>query len=276
MINKFVRSALKKIIPEKQHHIAIYFKLKVVFLKNDLLHFFDRRSYNPVIPPAVLRYRVHGDVDLNRFVNVGRQCSNDLISQLSLIGKTPNDFARILDWGCGCCRVLRHLMATTQNKEFFGCDINEDLVKWSTRNVKNADFKLIGFKPPTPYQNGYFNFIYGISVMTHLDEEYQFLWLEELQRISAPGAIIMLTVHGNHTYSSLSDSEKKQLLEKGIFYKIINSGVFKLDGLPDFYQATFHTKEYVSQKWSKYFTILKHVEKGINQHQDLVIMERRP
>jgi hypothetical protein len=45
-------------------------------------------------------------------------------------------------------------------------------------------------------------------------------------------------------------------------------------GLPDFYQGSYHSHEYIQEKWSEYFAIRKIIPKGIAQRQDLVLCER--
>ena len=55
----------------------------------------------------------------------------------------------------------------------------------------------------------------------------------------------------------------------------IQTGRFKLDGLPDFYQDTHHSRAYIEDTWSKYFTIIGYVERGMNKHQDAVILQNQ-
>jgi hypothetical protein len=45
--------------------------------------------------------------------------------------------------------------------------------------------------------------------------------------------------------------------------------------LPDFYQSAFHTKDYIYQQWSAYFDIVRYEERGINNHQDAVLLRKR-
>jgi len=43
--------------------------------------------------------------------------------------------------------------------------------------------------PPMSYEDNMFDFVYSISIFTHLPEDMQFAWLQELQRITKPGGI---------------------------------------------------------------------------------------
>jgi hypothetical protein len=53
------------------------------------------------------------------------------------------------------------------------------------------------------------------------------------------------------------------------------TGKLKIDKLPDFYQSAFHTKDYIYQQWSAYFDIVRYEERGINNHQDAVLLRKR-
>ena len=50
---------------------------------------------------------------------------------------------------------------------------------------------------------------------------------------------------------------------------------FKKDGLPLFYQDAQHTKQYVLENWSRFFTIIDYVERGIVDHHDAVLTHQK-
>jgi hypothetical protein len=54
-----------------------------------------------------------------------------------------------------------------------------------------------------------------------------------------------------------------------------HKGRFKLDGLPQRYQTSFHTREYVGRVWGHWFDILEHAEGGLHGHQDVVVLRPR-
>ena len=64
--------------------------------------------------------------------------------------------------------------------------------------------------------------------------------------------------------------------DRGFAYRIDRTGRFKLDGLYDSYQTTFHTREYVERSWSRGFEVAEYTEAGLIGHQDLVILRRTP
>jgi SAM-dependent methyltransferase len=125
-----------------------------------------------------------------------------------------------------------------------------------------------------PFEANTFDLIYAISVFTHLDEDFQHVWLCELQRIAKPGAIIILSVHGEYAISMVDSSYQDEVHKRGFMFISGAQGKLKLDGLPDFYQTTYHTRKYIYSEWSAYFDIVHYVERGINNHQDAVIIRK--
>ncbi len=66
-----------------------------------------RRAVAGAVPPPFLRYRVDGSVRLGHFLQVGEGVARDIASALATIGRDLGSFSDILDFGCGCGRVLR-------------------------------------------------------------------------------------------------------------------------------------------------------------------------
>jgi SAM-dependent methyltransferase len=122
------------------------------------------------------------------------------------------------------------------------------------------------------YASHTFDFIYAGSVFTHLNEQFQLAWLRELKRISKPGALLIISIHGPYVHESLPRSDQDHLSENGFLFKTGSTGTFKLDGLPDYYQSAYHTKSYIQREWADLFEVIAYAERGINRHQDAVIL----
>jgi len=223
------------------------------------------------IPPENLRDRVHGSTDIISFLNVGKQCSKDIKSGLMKIDKDLGSFSNILDFGCGCGRTLIWLANNSEASNFYGTDIDADAISWGRNNLKFGSFSVNNPLPPLEYPSETFDLIYAISILTHLDEEYQFRWLSELKRITKPKGILILTIHGYHCWKDIDEEAIAILKEAGILFVPVNAwqGIF-----PDCYQLTFHTKEYVLERYAEYFDILDYTEKGMNNQQEMVILQK--
>jgi len=205
-----------------------------------------------------MRYRVSGSPHADEFVRVGKACATDIQSALQRIGRDLNSFTRILDFGCGCGRTLVHIKSLAPDAQFDGTDIDANAIEWSRANLTFATFSLSKERPPIDYDPNTFDFIYVISVFTHIDEEYQFMWLEELRRIAKPGAILLVTVHGRDDPRGL------------VFDRSYEKGLF-----PAWYQITYHSKEYIYSNFSKYFDVLDYFPRSMNAHQDVVMLQKR-
>src|SRR5208337_938315 len=139
------------------------------------------------IPPARLRYRVHGAMDAKSFLQAGALCADDIKRSLSQVSRDLSSFTQVLDFGCGCGRILRYLQGCS-GPEFHGVDIDPQAIHWCCRVLPGVQFAVNSISPPLLFPDGKFDFIYGISVLTHLDEGHQLTWLRELRRVARPGA----------------------------------------------------------------------------------------
>jgi 2-polyprenyl-3-methyl-5-hydroxy-6-metoxy-1,4-benzoquinol methylase len=226
----------------------------------------------PLLPPEELRFRVGGVRDAEEFQAIGGWCRDSLLAGLTKIGRDFTSFGRILDFGCGCGRTLLSFAEITSLARFHATDIDAKAVGWCCANLPLASCGVNDPLPPLAQPDGAFDLVYAISVFTHLDEERQFLWLDELRRITQPGGIVLLSVHGEHCRGVMIPERVAEIEAAGFLFA--TSEGFK--GLyPDWYQMTFHTREYVLDRFDRYFAVKAYIPKGMSNYQDLVVLERR-
>lgn len=235
-------------------------------------YFHDREQdlQNRPQPPEDLQNRIGGSD--NFLVAAGRLTS--LI--LSFIGNhrpfwQPGD---ILDWGCGCGRVIAQMTKLVSPSRLHGCDIDAEAIAWDKAHLIGPRFRRIEPYPPTDYLDNSFDIIYGISVMTHLAEEAQFAWLRELQRIARPGAIVALTVIGENLRHTRMPAELSATYEQRGFAAYVPDYSDSLAEFshPGYYKESYHSLAYIAATWSDFFDILEYVE---TKHQDFVILRAR-
>lgn len=246
-------------------------------LKSAVLRVIDwknRKDHDLPVPPPLLRYRVHGRLKMDGYLEVGEKCAADIKKLVGSTGKDLYNFSHILDFGCGNGRVIRFFRDKPESCHLYGTDIDSESINWCRKHLPFAEWGVNNYMPPMVYADNSFDCIYAISVFTHIDEQMQFAWLKELHRIASPGAVLVLTVHGASTFSVLSAEAREQLERTGFHFHVGQTGFFKHDGLPDFYQTTYHTRRYINEQWSKFFELINYVEKGINDHQDVVILRK--
>ena len=191
--------------------------------------------------------------------------------------KSFSDMGRILDWGCGCGQVLRYFNRYN-NVEVNGADIDSVNIKWCESNLDFAKFYQVPPKPPTDFTTGYFDLIFGISVVTHLRENDQSDWLAELSRISKKGAIVLLSVHGNGGVAFRNELfDINKLLswqEKGFLAIGVDSAINDSINDKEYYTTSFQTDWYIKKQWAKYFQIIDVIPSYIGHFQDLVVMQK--
>jgi len=247
------------------------------------------RAVDVAMPPPHLRERVHGARDEMSFHCVGVQVADDLEAVLARYDEGVARHLSVLDFGCGCGRVLSHVKRRHPSWTIVGRDIDAEAMAWCRQYLHTlGDFETNEHWPPTSLTPASFDLIYAISVFTHLAEEMQFAWLNELRRLAKPGALLLLSVHPITLNTTVIADQARKMAElpvrrsmqlavkslkaalqfpKGFTYSVGEGTA----GLPNFYQTTFHSRAYVYDKWSRYFNIVDVLERAINNHQDLVV-----
>jgi SAM-dependent methyltransferase len=231
------------------------------------------------LPDEDRRYRVIANRDAASFLMSGCTDLNRLDRACNYVtGKHIAGHARVLDWGCGCGRLARHLDASATS--LFGCDIDAENIAWCAENLP-GQFSVSSLRPPLSYGDGVFNVIYGLSVFTHFRPAMEELWLAELRRVAAPGAILLMTIHGRTTvdFAQLGSAASKALLKLIEWQGIVVSGRNdQLDGHANHeaeYVNVYHSQRYIRETWAKHFEIIDILPGYIFTH-DLVIMRARP
>lgn len=224
------------------------------------------------LPDAARRRRVHGTEDEQSFRILGYSNRHKL--DWALRKATGTGFAgRVLDWGCGCGRLLRYCDGIA-GASFTGADIDLDNLEWCRSYLPMAGYELIPLHPPTAFPDHAFDIALGVSVLTHLTESVQHEWLEELRRILVPGGVALLTIHG----PAVAAVSGRRIWEAVRSHGFVDRRSHDLDDVldsTDYYRTTFHSHEYVRQTWSRHFEVLAIVPASIGNMQDLVILRAR-
>jgi SAM-dependent methyltransferase len=143
---------------------------------------------------------------------IGRPNVEDFIRQEYLFDLVDASALEcVLDFGCGCGRLARHLMlAPQQPLHYEGLDLHAGMIEWCQANLSplapqffftHHDVFNLGLNPgankpphlPLQFRNGYFSLIYAWSVFTHLLEQDAIFYLEEMRRVLRPNGQIVTT-----------------------------------------------------------------------------------
>jgi SAM-dependent methyltransferase len=151
------------------------------------------------LPPRRLRARA-GAAGAEAFAEGGRRAADELAGLVRAAGRDPAALGSVLDFGCGCGRVLPHFAALAPQAACVGCDVDADAINWAARAHRALGWSLTSFHPPLPYEDGRFDLVYAVSVFSHLDRGVAGMWLAELRRVLAPGGLALLSVHGPYAF----------------------------------------------------------------------------
>jgi SAM-dependent methyltransferase len=247
-------------------------------------YFFPLMEEEFPLPDEVRRVRVIGSASIDGFRSSGYTDFRrlDLLCK-ELFGRALGEMGRVLDWGCGCGRVTRHLAAQASQLSttdcIHGADIDGDNASWCGQNL-GINVRQIPLVPPTEFPDGGFDLVFGISVFTHLSEENQFKWLAELRRIVRPGGIVLTTVHGVTAYQQVGipvgmpELAENWAPEKAGFF--VSGSNRQLDGFiesNDYYLNVFHSSNYIRSKWSQFFDVVEIIPGALGTH-DLVVLRK--
>ena len=173
----------------------------------------------------------------------------DLIEEaLSLAGRTFDDVEHWLDFGCGYGRVVRFLVDRVPAHRVFVSDVVG----------QGVDFCAAEFGVHPVYSRaeldgislGSFDFIYAISVITHLNERNSVAFLRLLGESLTEGGIALFTTHGQWSianaglYGSEYEAQRSEIAalvqERGIAY-------LPYEFVDEDYGMTWHSREYIER-----------------------------
>jgi SAM-dependent methyltransferase len=218
------------------------------------------------VPPARLILKVAGTPDAHWFLTGGRLAAESIRATLARHSIDIDRISSMLDFGCGCGRVVRHWRSV--QGEVHGADYDPAGIKWCRRNLPFGRFEVNDLRPPLPYASGQFALVYALSVFTHLPANLQGPWMAELRRVLRPAGHLLISLHGTAYVASLTASE----------LVTFNRGeVVVREGAPgsNIFGA-YHPESYIRGAMSQGFRVLDVVPEGAagNPKQDLCLFER--
>jgi len=212
----------------------------------------------PLPPPALLR-NVQLTPWVKEYLEVGRRSAASIVPALG-------DPKRVLDFGCGSGRTLRHLRDS--GWQLFGCDIDADAIRWSREALPFASFEVNDDDPPLPYPDAFFDAVYAVSVFTHFPPGRQERWAAEMARVlRAEGTLVISSVGFTALRAFAGSPENIEALRRDGMLWIRGDDRFNASGM-------YHSAAGIERVFSPYFRIVAHTERGLDGFQDLTIMER--
>ena len=158
------------------------------------------------MPPEDLRWRAAGMRDAESFLASGRTAVEFFDREaLASERKSLGDFSMILDFGCGCGRLLRTLRTVCdQWAAIHGTDIDPSAITWCKQNIAEASYVVNAEYPPLPYRGPFDRPGPGELGVQPPRCRSPGRWLAELQRVVKPGRSAVEEPFADGTPSSRS------------------------------------------------------------------------
>jgi SAM-dependent methyltransferase len=226
------------------------------------------QSEGLALPPPDLRVLVAGTPDADWFLKFGRSMFDIIVDTLQRHGGRVQEFSAILEFGCGCGRVLRHWQ-TVHGPRVYGVDYNARLVDWCRQNLPFARLATNTLYPPLGYADGTFDCVYAISVFTHMSEELQRLWMQELGRILRPGGYLLITTQGASFRERLAAREREAFDAGQLVVRYEEASGMNLC-------SVYHPEGYVRQRLSDGYVVQDFIPAGTQGvlFQDLYLLTK--
>lgn len=240
-----------------------------IFLRNMSIRGWNTLTGGIPIPGNELIYLVTATIDVEWFLRSGRLAAQSINDILYKNGLNLTEFESILGFGCGVGRVLRHWKDVT-GPALYGTDYNSRLIDWCKENLSFADFQVNPMLGNLDFENEAIDFVYAISVFTHLKEPQQVFWIGELCRVLKPGGYLLITVHGEKYYLPhlLPEDQVRLLRGELVVYGGEHEGSNSC--------TAFHPDVYVREKLLRDLIVVDHVPEGAlgNPHQDVYLLKK--
>lgn len=266
LANRFVSAKLLPLAPDDRH--AILMRPSPAPLDDGL-----------PTPPRELWER-WGD-SLEGYLHTGRTDVQGMVALLADVGVPLDSVARVLDFGCADGRMLR-FFPHTEEVELWGVDINAERIAWAQQHLAPPfRFVTTTTAPHLPFEDTYFDFVYCVSVFTHISDLAD-AWFLELLRVLRPGGHVYLTIHDEHTvelllgryreantHVSMVDLVQRFEDETGILtHEWLYFSILADPGAQVFYKS-----EYLVGKWSRFAECLA-VKQEATEYQTAVVFRK--
>jgi SAM-dependent methyltransferase len=205
----------------------------------------------PPLPPAeLIGYVGHHDPtrqaeDFELFGRRYRATILDLLPQgWTFEGK------RILEFGCGSGRILRHFLDEAKVAELHGCDIDAGSIAWLKENLSPPLHVFRNEEQPgLPFPDGHFDLIWAMSVFSVLTDTWSG-WLCELHRVLQEDGLLISTFVGEGGSEFVA---REPWVEDRVGMNVLAYGVSWEAGGP----MVMHSPWWIREHWGRAFEILE-------------------
>src|SRR5262245_13129545 len=219
------------------------------------------------VPPLRRVRSSTGESSLAWMFQGGAMAAESIEGILAKNGIDIRTCTSILDFGCGCGRVIRHWAEL--DAAVHGCDYNRRPIEWCRRNLAFARFEVNALAPPLPYENRQFDLVYALSVFTHLPEPLLFAWMREMDRVLKREGLLVISTHGEPYLAELTPEDQARFRSGRAVVREQDSAGTNLCGV-------YLSEEYVRTRLAEGFRVIDFLPQGAkgNPPQDLVLLQK--
>lgn len=241
----------------------------ISWLRDNSRFWLDGASDGLPVPPLRLVRSSTGTSSLPWLFQGGALAAESITGVLARNGTDIGNFRSILDFGCGCGRVIRHW--AKQAAAIHGCDYNRKSVEWCRRNLAFASFEVNTLEPPLPYRDEQFDLVYALSVFTHLPEPLHVAWMREMKRVLNAGGFLIFSTHGEPYLRDLTPDQQVEFHAGRVVVKVRESAGTNRCGV-------YVSEDCVRTHLADGFRVVDFLPQGAtgNPMQDLVLFQKPP
>jgi SAM-dependent methyltransferase len=216
------------------------------------------------VPPRGL-WEGYDGFSEEQYLETGRTHTEAMLDIIRATGARPEEFARVLDFGCAVGRMLRWF-PHRNGDERWGVDIKGDSIAWCQQYLSPPMlFAATTTLPHLPFEDGHFDLVYCGSVFTHIIDLPD-TWMLELRRVTRVGGLLYVTIHDKHLVDRALDPhvdglavdqfaiDQLRALDArtgalGVDFAYISTEGGLWDGLP--IPQVFYDLDYITARWSR-------------------------
>ena len=211
-----------------------------------------------------------------------------IMRALAAVNPAPlSTYRAWLDFGVGAGRVAR--LFKGYQGVYVGVDVDERMIEWVRGNLPWVKALRTVPRQPLPCADQRFDAVVSVSVFTHMNDSDHIFYLKELHRVTQPGAVLMITVHGEIAIErAKADPYILKLLS--ISESALHAASAALSGPEGFhftlqaghltspaydYGITFISRRWIDAVWTQWFDIEAYAAGAIHNFQDIVVARRK-